>query len=104
MAILNYDEKTYEETIKEGFTIVDFYGEGCGPCEALSDVLDELNFEMPFIDIIKVSTDENKKMAKEHRIMAVPTIKFIKDGEEVKSEVGFMSLEKIKEIIADNIY
>lgn len=104
MAIYNYDEKTYEEIIGEGFTIVDFYGEGCGPCESLSGVLDELNFEMPFVDIVKVSTDENKEMAKKHRVMAVPTIKFMKDGKEIRSEVGFMNLESIKEIIADNIY
>ena len=44
MAITNYDGQTFEEIIKEGFTIVDFYGEGCGPCEAFADVLDELSF------------------------------------------------------------
>lgn len=104
MAILDYNESNYEEAIKEGFTIVDFYGEGCGPCAAFADVLDELNFEMPFVNIIKVNTDKNKDFARKNKIMAVPTIKFIKDGKEIKSEIGFMDLQSVKEVIADNLY
>lgn len=104
MAILDYNEASYEEDIKEGFTIVDFYGEGCGPCAAFADVLDELNFEMPFVNVVKVNTDKNKDFARKNKIMAVPTIKFMKDGKEIRSDIGFMNLEAVKEIIAENIY
>lgn len=104
MAIMQYDSNTYEETIKEGFTIVDFYGEGCGPCKAFDEVLDELDFELPFVDVIKINTDKNKEISKKNRIMAVPTIHFIKDGEIVKTETGFMNLERVKEIVAEYIY
>lgn len=104
MAITNYDKQTFEEIIKEGLTIVDFYGENCGPCEAFADVLDDLTFELPFINIVKVKTDVEKEFARKHRIMAVPTIHFIKDGEIVKKQTGYMNIDQVKEIIAQFIY
>lgn len=104
MAITNYDGQTFEEIIKEGFSIVDFYGEGCGPCEAFAEVLDDLNFELPFINIIKVKTDVERDFAKKNRIMAVPTIHFIKDGEIVKTQTGYMNIEQVKETVAEFIY
>ncbi|UPK41106.1 thioredoxin family protein [Paenibacillus pabuli] len=104
MAITNYNAETYEEIINEGFTIVDFYGEKCGPCEYLSDVLDELIFEMPFLDIIKVNTTVEHDMAEKHNIRGVPMVHFYKDGKLVQDQSGSMSLPQIKEIISKIMY
>lgn len=104
MAIINYNPETYDEIIKEGFTIVDFYGEHCGPCEFLSEVLDDLIYELPFINIIKVNTTKEKELAKKYKIRGVPVIYFYKDGKKVKEQVGSMDLEHIKEIISELMY
>ncbi|QSB08726.1 thioredoxin family protein [Lysinibacillus fusiformis] len=104
MPISNYNPETYEEIIKEGLTIVDFYGERCGPCEYLSDVLDELIFELPFLNIIKINTTKEIEIAKRHNIRGVPLIHFYKDGEMVKEHLGSIDLENLKKIVGELIY
>ncbi|QOS77009.1 thioredoxin [Paenibacillus sp. JNUCC31] len=104
MAITEYNPETYVEMIKEGFTIVDFYGERCGPCDYLSNVLDELVYELPFLDIIKVNTTVEQELAEKNNIRGVPVIYFYKDGEVVKDHVGSIGLAQIKELISEIMY
>lgn len=103
--IRNVSKKAIDEKIiKEGFTIVYFYREECSPCEMMSDVLDELIFELPFINIIMINTTQEKKLSEECEISSVPTVHFYIDGKKVNDQVGFMDLENLREIIGELMY
>lgn len=79
----------------KGIYLIDFYADWCGPCKMLGQVLETLEN----IDIIKVNVDENEKLAKEYKVMSIPKMLIIKDGE-IKSEmIGFRSKENIEEEI-----
>ena len=91
--IRNYNNDNFKE-IKD-LTIIDFYADWCGPCKMLGKVLEELED----IDIIKVNVDEEEELAKEYKVMSIPNIYFIKDGEIVEHIVGFSSKEDIENII-----
>ena len=104
MAIQYADDESFNEQIKEGFVIVDFFSTTCVPCKAFSRILEELDAELPFIHIVKVNTTDYPKLAKENRIFGVPTVQFYKDGEKKYENVGVMEVEEIKKKITEFMY
>jgi thioredoxin 1 len=81
---------------KEGIVLVDFYAPWCGPCRMLSRSLGELAEDF---NIVKVDIDSQEALKEKYDVMSVPTMVFLKDGEEVKRETGFMPAEAIREIL-----
>ncbi|NMM64496.1 thioredoxin [Clostridium sp. P21] len=104
MAIIHANENNYDEVVKEGFVIVDLYGENCTPCMMFSKVIEELNYELDFINVVKVNTTQNESIAAKNDVTAVPTILFMKDGEVMDRHIGFMNLEQVKEKIGQYLY
>lgn len=69
--------------------VVDFWAPWCGPCRAVAPVLDELASDMgEKVVIAKVNTDENSQWATKYGVQGIPTMLFIKGGEEVDRMVG----------------
>ena len=69
----------FEETIKEGLILVDFFATWCGPCKMLSPILDELSEEVKDVKFIKVDVDEEGDLAREYGVMSIPNVFLIKD-------------------------
>ena len=95
---------TYVELIREGFTIVDFYSTTCVPCKMLSRILEDLTLDYPFLNIVKVNITDEPKLGADNAIEAVPTVKFLKDGEELETVVGLMDEDEIIEKISEYYY
>lgn len=85
-------ESDFNEIIKNE-VLIDFYADWCGPCKMLLPVLDEIDF----IDVVEINVDLFPDIAKRFGIMSIPTLIFFRDGLEVDREIGFRSLEEIKE-------
>jgi thioredoxin 1 len=69
--------------------MVDFWAEWCGPCRAVSPILDQIASEHgDKIDIVKLNVDENPNTAMEFNITSIPTMKVFKSGDVVKTVVG----------------
>ncbi len=92
----------FEETIKEGLTLVDFFATWCGPCKMLSPILDELSEEVKDVKFIKVDVDEEGDLAREYGVMSIPNVFLIKDGQVVDSFLGLQSKETIIDFINKN--
>ena len=88
----------FENEVKEGLVIVDFYADWCGPCQMLAPVLEELEKETS-IKIVKINVDEIPDLARQFRIMSIPTLMLFKDGKFVKKELGYMPIERLREFI-----
>ncbi|MGM9533697.1 MAG: thioredoxin [Intestinibacter sp.] len=86
----------FDDTVKEGVVVVDFFATWCGPCKMLAPVFEELNEELEDVNFVKVDIDQSMDLAQKFRIVSVPTMKIFKDGQEVDTLMGFMPKEAIK--------
>ena len=67
--------------------LVDFWAEWCGPCHAVSPVLERIAEERN-LKLVKVNIDENQELAIKYGIQSIPTMSVFAKGEVVKSIVG----------------
>lgn len=104
MAIKYATDETFAELVKEGVVIVDFFGKTCGPCKLLAKVLEELDDEFPFLNIVKVDTDECPKMSEKFGINGIPDVYFYKDGEIVARQTGFGRKEDLVKQLSEILY
>ena len=84
--------------------IVDFWATWCGPCRMISPILDELEEEMADqITVVKVNVDDADEIAAQFRIMSIPTLLFIKNGQIVDKTVGAMPKAALADKIKANL-
>lgn len=98
------EENNLKELMQEGFCIADFYSDTCGPCKMLAPVLEKLESELPFINVIKVNISTYPAYAQEFEIHAVPTILFVNEGELKERTLGFMTEAQLREKISEHMY
>ncbi|MCR5300563.1 MAG: thioredoxin [Erysipelotrichaceae bacterium] len=96
------DKKEFEETIKEGVTLVDFFATWCGPCKMLGPVLEELSEEITDVKFVKIDVDEEPELAGKFGIMSIPSVFLFKDGEVAGSFLGLQPKDKVKAFIEGN--
>ena len=99
MSIIHVKEQNYEELIKEGTVLVDFYAEWCGPCKMLAPALEVLSMERSNVKVVKVNVDEQEALAGHFGIMSVPTLYLYNDGNLIAERKGFHTLDMLKEWI-----
>lgn len=95
---VNLSEFKSEVLEHKGVVLVDFFATWCGPCKALTPIVDKLSEEMSGkVKIVKVDIDENSALATEYRVMSVPTMKLFKDGEVVETLVGLRPESELRD-------
>ena len=88
----------FEIEVQGEAVIVDFFADWCGPCQMLAPVLEELDKEGG-VKIVKINVDEVPELARQFRVMSIPTVMLFKNGQFVKKQLGYMPLEALKEFI-----
>ena len=93
MAVLKITTENFEQEVLqcEKPVLVDFYADWCGPCKMMAPVLDELSTEKSGqLTIYKINVDENPDIAREYRVMSIPTMILFKGGQAVTTVMGAM--------------
>jgi thioredoxin 1 len=71
--------------------VVDFWAEWCGPCKAMSPIVDQVAQEMGgAVKVVKINIDENPNVPTRYGIRGIPTFMVFKDGQLVDTRVGGM--------------
>ena len=102
MALIKGTKENFKEEVLEakGLVVVDFGANWCGPCKSLLPILDEVVNEDPNKKIVKVDIDEQEELAKEYKIMSVPTLLVFKNGEIIDKSVGLIQKDEVKALFA----
>ena len=94
----------FNNEVKDGVVIVDFFADWCGPCKMLAPIFEEVGNEMEGkAKFIKVNVDEARDIADKFRISTIPTMIVLKNGDKKEVSVGFMPKEKIKEMVEKHL-
>ena len=68
--------------------LLDFWAPWCGPCRMVSPIIDEIAGERSDIIVGKVNVDEQVALAQQFRVMTIPTLMVIKNGQVVHQSAG----------------
>jgi thioredoxin 1 len=77
--------------------VVDFYATWCGPCRALSPMLDRLAPAYTnSVKFVKVNVDESPDVAQAYSIQGIPTLLMFRGGKVADRMVGFSGESDLK--------
>lgn len=101
MALVKATDANFDEQIKEGVSLVDFWAPWCGPCKMIAPVLEDLAKDVEGkANIVKLDVDENQATAAKYEVMSIPTLIVFKDGEVVDKVVGFQPKEQLEQVLS----
>lgn len=88
-AVQSLSTTTFDENIKSGIVLVDFWATWCKPCKMQSPIMEEVNTEMiGKASVYKIDIDQNPSIADRYNVQSIPTIIIFKDGKAVSQFVG----------------
>jgi len=101
MAVNNEVEEissnSFNEKIKKGIVIVDFFAEWCMPCVMMAPIIEEMQQKFPNFKFFKANIDENSELASRFNVLSVPTLIIFKNGRESDRIVGSLPSNILEE-------
>ena len=86
----------FDEQIKQGVTLVDFWAPWCGPCRLIAPSVDALASEFDGrATVAKMNVDENPNVPARFRVLGIPTLLLFKDGELAETVVGLRPKDEL---------
>jgi len=93
-------ENEFDGAIAQGFSLVDFSAEWCGPCKALLPTINKLGAEYAGrLSVYGIDIDKTQSVALKCGVMSVPTLIIFKDGKPVDRVVGMVSERDLRKKI-----
>ena len=86
----------FDEVIKDGVCLVDFYASWCGPCKMLAPFIEEVAEEYDGkVKVCKVDVDDVDALAYRYNVRSIPMLLYFENGKLVDTNIGFQSKDSI---------
>ena len=90
MSAMHINNQNFHEEVmnSEKPVLVDFWAPWCGPCRMVGPIINEIASEHPEYKVVKVNVDEEVELASRFRVVSIPTLMVMKNGQIVDQSVG----------------
>ena len=90
MSAMHINNHNFQEEVihSEKPVLVDFWASWCGPCRMVGPIIDEIAAEHPEYKVVKINIDEEPELASQYRVVSIPTLRVMKNGQVVQQSVG----------------
>lgn len=97
MAVITITKENFQSEVVQSDkpVLLDFWATWCGPCRMVSPIVDQIADERSDIKVGKINVDEQPELAQQFRIISIPTLVVMKDGQITNKAVGAMPKEEI---------
>ena len=91
MSVLHIHEANFEQEVlhSDKPVLLDFFATWCGPCGQLSPIIDSFAANHPELKVAKIDVDEQRALAKKHKVFSIPTLVVVKNGKPAAQLVGY---------------
>lgn len=105
MAIKHFKTAEFDAAVAAApLAMLDFWADWCGPCKMLSPVVESIGSQYEGKVLVgKVNVDEEPELARRFGVMNIPTVVFLKNGQEIDRKVGVMPPQVFTGVLDANL-
>ncbi len=97
MKVLHITKANFDQEVmgSDRKVLLDFWAPWCGPCQMVGPILDEIAGERSDVKVCKVNVDEEMELARQFRVMSIPTILVMENGQIRQKMIGARSKDQL---------